>query len=95
MSSQKQNMCQNIKLICLIILILIQSTFSLRCYFTNLIWAKDCSHVIEEKYSARPACLRAVIIDGKCFLNLQNSQFNYLISRIWLSNGDFKMCKSW
>ena len=25
--------------------------------------------MIEEKYSARPACLRAVIIDGKCFLN--------------------------
>lgn len=66
-------MCQKIKIFCLIILILIQSTFSLRCYFTDLIWAKDCSHVIEDKYSARPACLRAVIIDGKSLTFKLNS----------------------
>lgn len=71
-------MCQKILISFLLILILTHSTYSLRCYFTDLIWPKECSHVIEEKYGARPACLWAIIIDGNEFKIIVNLIF-YLI----------------
>lgn len=60
----------------LVILIFVDFSSCLKCYMSGLPWSKECSPVIHEKYGARPACLWAIIIDGKkikflSFLNLK------------------------
>jgi len=49
----------------LILLVSTDFSLALRCYYTGLPWLKNCSKEIHERYGARPACLWAVIMDGK------------------------------
>lgn len=49
----------------LILLVYTDFSLALRCYYTGLPWLRNCSKEIHEKYGARPACLWAVIMDGK------------------------------
>lgn len=37
----------------------------LKCYLTGVPWPKECSFLIHERHGTNPACLSAVVLDGK------------------------------
>lgn len=51
--------------VCIILVFIIQLTCAWKCYLTGSAWPKDCSFLIHERHRTNPACLFAVVLDGK------------------------------